>query len=41
VRIGYLKIARGEPDRFRIIDAMKDPKTVCNDIKNILAALLH
>ena len=41
VRSGYLNIARGEPDRFRIIDAMKDPKTVCNDIKNILAELLH
>ena len=41
VRIGYLEIARGEPDRFRIIDAMKDVKTVCNDIKNMLAELLH
>lgn len=41
VRSGYLNIARGEPDRFRIIDAMKDPKMVCNDIKKILAELLH
>ena len=40
VRAGYLRLAHEEPDRFRIIDAMKDPEAVQKDILKILAALL-
>ena len=40
VRAGYLKLAKREPDRFRIIDAMKDPESVRIDIVKILSALL-
>ena len=40
VRAGYLQLANGEPDRFRIIDAMKNPDAVRKDIVTILSALL-
>lgn len=40
VRAGYLKLAHEEPDRFRIVDAMKEPDAVQKDIVKILAALL-
>lgn len=40
VRQGYLAMARLEPERFRVIDASKDPETVHKKIKEIVDALL-
>ncbi len=34
VRNGYLTIAKNEPERFRIIDALQDPESVYLDIWN-------
>ena len=36
VRQGYLKLAEEEPDRFRIVDASQDPKTVSIAIWKII-----
>ncbi|MBI9020234.1 MAG: dTMP kinase [Verrucomicrobia bacterium] len=40
VRQGYLKLAAEEPDRFRIVDASQDPKTVSVDIWATVKPLL-
>ncbi len=36
VRAGFLKLARGEPERFRIIDASRSMVEVTQDIKSII-----
>ncbi len=36
VRQGYLKLAKEEPDRFRIVDASQEPETVSREIWSIL-----
>ena len=38
VRLGYLELARQEPERFRVIDASRDERTVKEAIINILSA---
>jgi dTMP kinase len=37
VRLGYLELARYEPERFRIIDASQDEQTVKETIINLLS----
>jgi dTMP kinase len=32
VRAGFLELARLEPDRFRVVDASRDPETVFGDV---------
>ena len=39
VRAGYLKLAKEEPERFRIIDAAQDEETVRLEIQNTLSLL--
>ena len=39
VRAGYLKLAKKEPDRFRIIDAMQDEESVGMEIQKTLSLL--
>jgi dTMP kinase len=39
VRQGYLTLARGEPERFRVIDASRDQQTVHKDIAEIVLSL--
>ncbi|MBW1739979.1 MAG: dTMP kinase [Deltaproteobacteria bacterium] len=41
VRQGYLTLAELEPERFRIIDASKDSKTIHKDITEIVLRLSH
>ena len=41
VRSGYLALAASEPDRFRLIDAARDPESVANDIWNAVNAVLE
>ncbi len=41
VREGYLTLAKREPERFRIVDASKDPKGVHQEILDIVLAKLH
>ncbi len=36
VRQGYLTLAKGEPERFRIVDASKDPKSVHQEILGVV-----
>lgn len=36
VREGYLTLARGEPERFRVIDASRDQKIIHKDIAKIV-----
>ena len=40
VRAGYLELARLEPDRFRIIDAVQDEKHVRDTIREVLLFFL-
>lgn len=40
VRKGYLSLCEQEPDRFRVIDASKDPEQVRQEILSVLAPLL-
>ena len=40
VRAGYLELAGGEPERFRIIDASREIDEVQQDIRNVLAKYL-
>jgi len=40
VRMGYLNLADEEPDRFRIVDASKDPESVAEQIWIIIQELL-
>jgi dTMP kinase len=40
VRAGYLELARREPDRFRIIDAVQDEKHVRDTIREVLLFFL-
>ena len=39
VRLGYLTLAKNEPDRFRVIDASADPQTAHKDV--LKAILQH
>lgn len=39
VRQGYLTLASLEPDRFRVIDATRDPQTIHRDIVEIVLSL--
>jgi len=41
IRDGYLTLARGEPDRFRVIDASRDIDAVHQDVRTHLAALIE
>jgi dTMP kinase len=41
VRVGFLEIAREEPERFRIIDASKSMEEVVNKIAGILDKEWH
>ena len=41
VRDGYLALARGEPDRFRVIDASRDIDAVHRDVRTHLAAFIE
>ena len=36
VREGYLRLARGEPERFRVIDASRDQQTLHKEIAEII-----
>jgi dTMP kinase len=36
VRAGFLQLARGEPKRFRIIDAARTANEVAHEVKNII-----
>ncbi|MCU0857623.1 MAG: dTMP kinase, partial [Pontiellaceae bacterium] len=38
VRNGYLKLARENPERLRIVNAAQDPDAVSSDIWNVIAA---
>jgi dTMP kinase len=40
VRAGYLALAHGEPERFRIIDAARDPQHVTQQIIDTLSSIL-
>ena len=40
VRMGYLKLADEEPNRFRIVNAAQDPETVSFEIWNFVKKLL-
>lgn len=39
VRQGYLTLAGGEPERFRVIDASRNPQTIHKDIAEIVLSL--
>lgn len=39
VRQGYLTLARNEPERFRVIDASRDPESVHKDIVEVVLRL--
>jgi dTMP kinase len=39
VRQGYLRLARGEPERFRVIDASRDQQTINKDVAEIVLSL--
>lgn len=41
VRQGFLELAKYEPDRFRVIDAAKDPGEVHSDIMKIMEDVLN
>ena len=41
VRAGYLDLARRSPQRFRIVDAARDPETVRKTIQGILSVFLE
>jgi dTMP kinase len=41
VRASYLKLARSEPKRFRVVDGSKDEKQVQADIRAVLAEYLR
>jgi dTMP kinase len=41
VRVGYLELARREPERFRVIDAAQDESRVRADIRAVVAAFLE
>jgi thymidylate kinase len=32
VRAGFLELARGDPERWRIVDAARDPDAVFGDV---------
>jgi dTMP kinase len=39
VRQGYLTLARNEPERFRVIDASRDPESVHKEIVEVVLRL--
>ncbi len=41
VRAGYLDLARREPERFRIVDAARDPSRVQEAVLEIINGILH
>lgn len=40
VRSAYLRIARREPRRMRVIDAERDPEAVAGDVRRVMRALI-
>jgi dTMP kinase len=40
VRAGYLELARGEPQRFRVLDAARDAEQVTADIRAVLEEII-
>ena len=40
VRQGYLKLAKQEPDRYRVVDASPAPETIQNGIRRVVDGLL-